>query len=311
MANTFLTPQVIAQQALATLYESTIMLPLISVDLSSEFQSQKVGNTVNVRKPATFTANLFNRATGIVPQDATEGSIPVVLDKIPDVSFVVTDEDMALKIEDFDVQLLGPAMEAIAQHVDVAIITRFQSDVTQVAGTTAAAGGSDQTWDHPEVLIEAGRQLDLRSVPKTGREAIIGPTTHSKWLDRDLLKQAQQSGSTEALRNGSVGRNLFGFETFETNNVPQPPASGSGTPTTEVGVAFHQSAMAFASAPLEVPAGANVGQVHVETYKGLSVRVAYGWDIKYKQSVVSIDMLYGLKTLDPNRAVLLKGDNRP
>lgn len=133
MANVFLTPEMIAANALATLYETTHMLPLVYTDLSSEFATQKIGNTVNVRKPAVFEAKLFNRATGIEPQDATEGTIPVVLDKIADVSFVVTSEDLTLEIEKFEEQLLTPAMEAISQHIDRAILG-LRSTVTQTVG---------------------------------------------------------------------------------------------------------------------------------------------------------------------------------
>ncbi|NKZ84720.1 hypothetical protein GS982_21290 [Rhodococcus hoagii] len=56
MANTLLTPDLIARQALATLYESMVMLPLVYTDLSTEFTTQKIGDTVNVRKPAVFEA---------------------------------------------------------------------------------------------------------------------------------------------------------------------------------------------------------------------------------------------------------------
>lgn len=306
--NTFLTPSVIARQALATLYESTIMLPLVYTDLTQEFAQAKIGDTLNVRKPAVFTVNLFDRVVGIVPQNATEGSVPVVLDKIPDVSFTVTDEDMSLKIEDFDTQLLTPAMEAIAQHVDTAIINVVQDNVTHEAGNGSEATTLGQTWDKPEVLIEAGRLLDTYKVPTTERYAVVGVTTKARWLNTDLVKQANLSGTTEALRAGSIGADLFGFEVFRTTNVAPPAASPtSGQPTTEVGIAFHRTAVAFASAPLEVPPGANVGQIAVESYKGISIRVAYGYDIKYKQTVVSLDMLYGLKVLDPNRAALIKG----
>lgn len=310
MANTLLTVGAIAKQALATLYESTFLGPLVYTDHGSELATKKQGNTIDIRKPATFTAQLFNRANGIQLQDATEGSVPVVLDKIADVSFAVTDEDMSLKIEDFDEQFLSPALEAIAQHVDLAVLS-LRSGVTQVAGTHATAAALGQTWDKPEVLIEAKRLLDLQKVPQRERYAVTGPTTASRWLNTELLKHADKSGSTEALREGSLGKNLFGFEAFQTGNVGQPSASpATGQPTTEVGLAFHKSALALASAPLEVPAGANAGQVAVESYKGLSIRVAYGWDIKYKQTVVSVDFLYGVKLLDPNRAVLLKGPNQ-
>lgn len=68
-------------------------------------------------------------------------------------------------------------------------------------------------------------------------------------------------------------------------------------------MAFHKSALAFASAPLAVAPGSFAA---VETYQGLSLRIAYQYDITKKQTVVSVDMLYGVKMLDPNRAVLIK-----
>lgn len=312
MANTFLTVKEIADEALATLYENTILKSLVHTDLTSEFTAKKIGNTIDIRKPAVFTANRFNRATGIVLQDATESNIPVVLDKISDVSVPVTDEDMSLKIEDFGVQILTPAMEAIAQDVDLELF-KLRAGITQVAGTHANAVTDGQTWDKPEVLIEAGRLLDSWAVPIQERYAVVGSTTKAKWLNTELLKHADKSGSTLALRNGSLGNDLFGFNAYQTGNVGQPKATGaqvSGDPTTEIGLAFHSSAFAFASAPLQVPAGANLGQVAVSTYKGLSLRVAYGWDINKKQTVVSVDMLFGTKLLDANRAVLLKGPNK-
>jgi hypothetical protein len=50
MANTTLTPAVIARQALATLYAQTVMLPLVHRDFEDTYQ--KVGDTITVRKPA-------------------------------------------------------------------------------------------------------------------------------------------------------------------------------------------------------------------------------------------------------------------
>ncbi|CAN5424387.1 hypothetical protein BH09ACT9_BH09ACT9_00650 [soil metagenome] len=309
MVNTFLTVQEIADQALATLYEDTIFHQLVHTDLTSQFGAKAIGNTIDIRVPAVFTANRFNRATGIVLQTATEDSIPVVLDKISDVSVPVTDEDMSLNIEDFSTQLLAPMMEAVAQDIDLELF-KLRSGITQVAGFGSQATTLGQTYDKPEVLIEAGRQLDLHSVPTTDRHAIVGPTIKALWLNTDLLKHAEHAGDTLALREGSLGKDLFGFNTWKSANVGQPAGSpATGQPTTEVGLAFHNSAFAFASAPLQLPAGANVGQVAVASYKGLSLRVAYGWDINKKQTVVSVDMLFGTKLLDANRAVLIKGAN--
>ncbi|WP_276615537.1 P22 phage major capsid protein family protein [Nonomuraea basaltis] len=72
-----------------------------------------------------------------------------------------------------------------------------------------------------------------------------------------------------------------------------------------MGVAFHRTAFALVTRPLVLPQGA--ANAHVESYKGFALRVVMGYDQAKKQDVVSIDTLYGVKTLDPNRAVLIHG----
>ncbi|NKZ86551.1 hypothetical protein GS982_31805, partial [Rhodococcus hoagii] len=126
--------------------------------------------TVNVRKPAVFEAKDFDRARGIELQDAVESSIPVKLDKIADVSFAVTTEQLTQEITDFNTQLLAPAMMALAQKIDREILA-MRDDITQQAGLSTLPG---YTWDKPEVLIEAGRQLDINNVPGDQRVVVTG-----------------------------------------------------------------------------------------------------------------------------------------
>ncbi|MFC7582438.1 P22 phage major capsid protein family protein [Nonomuraea antimicrobica] len=52
-----------------------------------------------------------------------------------------------------------------------------------------------------------------------------------------------------------------------------------------------------------MPQGA--ANAHVESYRGFGLRVVMDYDISKKQDVISIDTLYGVKCLDPNRAVLI------
>lgn len=288
MANTFLTPDIIAQRALATLYETTVMAQLVHRDYEPEFQS-RVGDTITIRKPAVFTASEFNRGTGIVPQNATETGVPVTLNHFADVSATVTTEQLTLEIEDFGEQLLDPMMEAISQKIDADLLS-LRDDVSQTVGA-----GVGRTIADPEILIDAGTKLNQQKVPATERRAVIGPVTNGEWLDTDMLKLVNESGSTEALREAYIGRRLFGFDPYWTQNIEEP----------EQGVAFHKTAFALVSRPLEVPPGAQ--DATIQNYKGFALRVVYDYDIKYKQTVVSVDCLYGTKTLDPNRAVLLDG----
>lgn len=69
MANSFLTPDVIAREALIVLENNLIMANLVHRDYSNEFVN--VGDTITVRKPASFVANNFTGS--IIRQDAHRG----------------------------------------------------------------------------------------------------------------------------------------------------------------------------------------------------------------------------------------------
>ncbi|MFD6415996.1 P22 phage major capsid protein family protein [Streptomyces sp. NPDC060194] len=316
MANTFLTAQVIAQQALANLYETTVAASLVHRDYEAEF-NRRQGDAITIRRPATFTATEYNRASGITVQEAQETSVNMTLNHFADVSFAVTSEDMTLKIQDFDEQLLTPAMEAIAQKIDRDVLA-LRDDIVQEVGNTAPnAAGEDYNgyngsypWSDSRVLIQAGNVLDLKNVPATQRAVIAGPSTKARWVAEKTWRQADHRGSTEGLLEASMGARVAGFAPYWTQNIGQPAGSpASGQPTTEVNVAFHKTAFALAFRPLELPQGAL--DAAIVPYKGFALRVIRDYDIDKKQMVVSIDCLYGTKTIDANRAVLIKGPDAP
>jgi hypothetical protein len=68
-------------------------------------------------------------------------------------------------------------------------------------------------------------------------------------------------------------------------------------------MAFHKNAVGLFTAPLEAPLGGAVAAV--QSYKGLSCRVVYDYNIMTKINVMSIDMLYGWKTLNKDLAARL------
>ena len=112
--NTFLTPEVVAKEALMVLQSNLVMADLVHRDYAGEFVS--VGDTVSIRKPARFVAKNFTGATE--NQDITETSVPVKLDRFRDVTVAVTSKQMSLDIADFSKQVVEPAMQAIAQAID-------------------------------------------------------------------------------------------------------------------------------------------------------------------------------------------------
>ena len=75
MANTFLTPQVIAVEALLILVSNLVYRDLVHTDFDKEFGA-KVGDTVNVHKRTPLKSTNWNGST-ISVQDITEEAVPV------------------------------------------------------------------------------------------------------------------------------------------------------------------------------------------------------------------------------------------
>lgn len=67
---------------------------------------------------------------------------------------------------------------------------------------------------------------------------------------------------------------------------------------------FHENAFAFVTRPLVLPADK---EAYVTSFNGVSMRVVRGYDMTFKKDVISIDCLYGYKTMYPEMAVRALG----
>lgn len=298
MANTFITPSVVAKLAYAHLYNTVVAAGLVFRDYDSDYDGA-VGDTITVRKPASLTANVYNGST-VTVQDITESSFSVVLDTLLDVSVKISSKQWTLSVADFNEEVVIPAVEAIRQKIDALLIAQALTDVTQKVGTVAG-----ELWSQPEGLIAAGRVLNIAKVPETDRSTIVGPTTQAEWLKSQLANRLDASGTTDGLRNAAVGR-LFGFDTYMSQGIVEPAGSPTtGQPTTECNLAFHKSAFALVSRALAIPQGA----AKTASYgaDGVGIRAVFDYDMDAKSDVMSLDCLVGTKTLDATRAVRVQG----
>lgn len=70
-------------------------------------------------------------------------------------------------------------------------------------------------------------------------------------------------------------------------------------------LAFHRNAIALVTRPLALPMGA--ANAAIESSNGLGVRVVYDYNQDTKKDTVSLDVIYGVKTLNAQMAVKLIG----
>ena len=209
MTNKFLTPDIIAREALMVLRNNAVMSNLVYRDYSSEFVGA-VGDTITVRKPAKFDAKEYKGSIEV--QNATEDGVPITMDKHLDVSFSVTSKDLTLEIEDFSKQLLVPAMQAFADKIDKYLLD-LQADV---ANRKIATG---KVWQNE--IVDTRKYLTENAVPLTDRRFVFGAEREADFLKTDLFISADKVGDTgTALREASLGRK-FGLEFYTDQNVEE------------------------------------------------------------------------------------------
>ena len=289
MANTILTPDIIAREALMVLRNNAVMANLVHRDYSEDFVGA-VGDTITVRKPATFVANEY--AGSISVQDATETAVPVVMDKHLDVSFAVTAKQMTMDIADFSKQLLVPAMQAFADKVDKLLIALESEATSRHAHASGVIAPAD--------LIAARKFLTENAAPLADRRFVVGATAEADLLGNELFVSAEKVGDAgTALREASLGRK-FGMDCYVDQNIAK---NGNYTPS----IAFHKNAMALVTRPLALPQGA--AKAAIVNYDGFGLRVVYGYDMNTKTDTISIDMLCGVKLLD-DKLIAVVADNR-
>ena len=232
MANQFITPQIVANEALALLKSQMVYKDLVYTDYSSEFVPG-VGATVNVRVPASFSANDFS--TSISTQDATETYVPVVLNRFKDVSVKMTSKDWTLNIKDFSKQIVAPATLALAEVVDQDIANRIFGDAYYTETRTAI------TPTNLANIAALGKDLDKAKAPKVDRSLVFGPDHKYVYALTDNLSKASYAGDNQALRDANLGR-LYSFETYMDQNTPTSTAATSGTQYGSVKVASSSDA---------------------------------------------------------------------
>ena len=209
MANTFVTLKTIARQALPVLIDNLVMPNLIHRDFSEDFHD--VGDTVQVRKPAIYTAEDFDAEAGVNWQDMKEEGVDCVLDHIATVDARASAIESAACIDDLNRVFIQPAAAALAEKINRDGL-KLYADIpyfTGAAGTTPS-----QLSD----ISDARRMLNLNRAPLNNRRAVWDTEADAKLTQLPAIVNAEKSGSVEALREGSLGR-VYGMEHYMSQGV--------------------------------------------------------------------------------------------
>lgn len=223
MADTILTADVIAKEALLILKNKCVMPKLVYRSYEGEFgktvNGYKVGDTISVRRPAQFTLRTGNV---IDLQDHVEGKIGITVDTLVGVDIDFSHVDLSLKIEQLSERVIAPAMNVIVNRVDQDCQSLYK-DVYNWVGTPG------QTVNSFSDFYEGAIRLNEGGVPDDQRMGTLSPRdmggmlgTQTGLFMQDIAKDAYRKASL-----GEIGL----VDTYMTQNVPTHTVGNyAGTP---------------------------------------------------------------------------------
>ncbi len=377
MANTFLTPNIIAAEALVLLQSNLVATRLFSRRYEADLNpGSKVGDTIRLRRRSQGVVDEYT-GSSITIRDIEETNINLTLEKHFDASIRITDRERTLDIVDFSEQVLAPRMVEMGEVIDTYALTKLKN-IPNVAGPSSAAPAALPASIAAMALVE--KTLNDQKVPLRPRYQIASTEYKATILGVDSFVEVDKSGADSALRLAEIGP-IMGLSTFMAQNVDTSThTSGTGTtalvdgsgvplpkgassipmdgaagatdtylagdiisiagygnvvvaadvtfsgnagivtivePTREDiadnavttmydgggldreqhGAVFHPDCLAFVSAPLDLPAGAEAAYIQ-DPATGLSIRAVYDYDRDLKADVLSLDILVGALMVD-------------
>jgi hypothetical protein len=181
----------------------------------------KIGNVLNVRLPVRFQ---YSQGQGLVLQDLTESSVPVVLNVQYQRSFAITSSDLALSVDDFRKRFIEKAMKSMANQIDQDGLALYKT-VNNEVGTPGTVPNTIQTY------LDAGTLLSNEAAPLEDRCLVISPAMNGTIVGALTGLFNPQKTVSERWMKGMMSEETVGFDWYMDQNCNQHTVGlGGGTP---------------------------------------------------------------------------------
>jgi len=226
MANTILTPTMIAKEALMAFKNKLGFTSNVNKQYSEEFavKGAKIGSSVTIRKPPRFTVS--DGAT-LSNQDVTEESTSLSLDSQKHVAFKFSSSELTLSIDKFRERYIDNAVVALANKVDMDGLQMAAQNVYSSVGAPGTTPSAALTY------LQAQQKLNEMGCPQDNKRSFhINPAAQTSLVDG--LKGLFQSSEkiSEQYEKGIMGTALGGKFYMAQNIYAHTSGQRGGTPLT-------------------------------------------------------------------------------
>lgn len=291
MANEFIKAEKVVSAALGVLEREIVLPTLVWRDAGGDFRGTK-NDTITLRVPAYTTARTrtLRAGTPVTIDDLDETKVDLTLDTDVYKAIGVSDEEMTLDIVDFGVQVLNPAMGAVARKVEDTLAAEMEGASYEIE--------IELDEDDPYLgLVDARIALNNASVPAGQRFLAVGSSVEAAILKSDRLSKFDQSGSDTALREAQIGR-IAGFTAVSAPGLDP-----------DMAVAAHRTAFVLSMQAPVIPSGATWGAS--QAFNGLAMRALRDYDFDNTRDRLLTDVFVGTSTVEDNGTIDGDGKFQP
>lgn len=216
--NTLLTNNVIAKMMLMEFKNNLVIAKTARRQYEPVFDNT-TGRTIRIRKPTRY---LSADGAALVTQAIEQRTTDLVIDQRKHVGVALTTEQLTLELDDFQAQVVRPAMQRLANDVDQALYAAAVGSMFNAVGTAGTAPNTMQT------ILNAAAKLDQFGIPTGDRYCIMSPSDGAA-LKGALYNTFNEQFNKDIILRGSMGE-LGGFDFYTAQNVIRPTVTTGGTP---------------------------------------------------------------------------------
>lgn len=265
-------PLVWANDVMDILKSELVLLPRIK---HYDQEAAKFGQSVTVPFVLAAAANDKAANTQVTLNGQTATSVVISINKHKESSYLIEDILGIQSKYELRSEFTKAAAYAIVEAIDTDILTEMKS------GSLGTAVGTFGVALIDAVIVSAKVGLDQAKAPQTDRTLAVDPYQQGELLKIDKFVRYDALGTGKAIENGRIGY-IYGFEVVMSQNFPFVDT----TTDEHTGMAFHKDA---------------VGIAHQ-----LKPRTQAQYKQEYLGWLLTIDTVYGVKTLRPTFSIAVK-----
>lgn len=272
---------VVANRSLEYLKNNTVMSRLVRRDYDNEIA--KEGDTIRITKFTGLTVK--SKSGDFEIEKPGQDKVDVKLDQHRYIGFSIDDVAKFLASPDIQKDLMSEGIAKIGEDIDAQLIALYDDVTTNSVGSA----GVDAT---AALLLAARTKLNTSKAPLSERYAVWSPKDEAALISDAKFADSSYSADSGIIKEAALGRK-YGIDNFMDQQITVTGTS----PLSTHNMVFQRGAFVLATRPLELPPQKTGVEAFYVDEDGVGIRVMVSYNHLKGGYVVTVDILYGVKTL--------------